>query len=101
VRLPAWYGVFVVLAGRLFFKSDLSRVRPIQVVDQVESPIYFIHGENDPIVSAAESSELHEARDNREDRLWMVRNAEHVNVYRKHPEEYIARIASFFERHMV
>ncbi len=101
VRLPAWYGVFVVLAGRLFFKSDLSLVRPIQVVDQVESPIYFIHGENDPIVSAAESSELHEARDNREDRLWMVRNAEHVNVYRKHPEEYIARFASFFERHMV
>ena len=31
----------------------------------------------------------------------MVRNAEHVNVYRKHPEEYIARIASFFELHMV
>ncbi len=64
-------------------------------------PIYFIHGENDPIVSAAESSELHEARDNREDRLWIVRNAEHVNVYRKHPEEYIAQIASFFELHMV
>ena len=31
----------------------------------------------------------------------MVRNAEHVNVYRKHPKEYIARIASFFELHMV
>lgn len=100
VRLPAWYGVFVALAGRLFFKSDLTRVRPIQVIDQVESPIYFIHGEDDPIVPVTDTSDLHSARDNQDDRLWMVGNAEHVNVYRKHPEEYIVRIASFFRRHI-
>ena len=50
---------------------------------------------------ATDSDELHSARDNQDDRLWLVRNAEHVNVYRKRPEEYVARVAGFFRRHLV
>ena len=99
-RLPGWYCLFVVLAGRLFFQSNLSRVRPIRLANRVMSPIFFIHGQRDKVVLPQESVELLSHRDNEEDRLWMVRNAEHVNVYRRHPEEYIARIASFFRLHI-
>jgi fermentation-respiration switch protein FrsA (DUF1100 family) len=100
-RLPSWFGIFVALAARVFFKTDFSKVRPAQVVDQIEQPIFFIHGKDDPVISHEESSALHAISDNPEDRIWIVPNAEHVNVYRKMPQEYVSRVARFFERHVV
>ena len=76
-------------------------MRPVQVVEQVNQPIFFIHGENDPVVSAEETRELHDVSDNREDRIWIVPRAEHVNVYRKMPEAYVSRVSQFFQRHII
>ena len=100
VHLPSWFGVLVALAGRSLFEADFGNVRPAQVVEGIEQPIFFIHGENDPIISVQESQELHAISANEEDRVWIVEGAEHVNVYRKRPEEYISRVASFFRRHI-
>ncbi|MFC1918390.1 alpha/beta hydrolase family protein [Chloroflexota bacterium] len=66
-RLPSWFAIFVALAGRFFFNADFSKIRPAQVVEQVEQPIFFIHGEDDPVVSAEETEELHDISDNQED----------------------------------
>ncbi|MFC2021323.1 alpha/beta hydrolase [Chloroflexota bacterium] len=99
-RLSSWFAIFVALAGRIFFNADFSRVRPIEVVEQVDQPIFFIHGEDDPVISAEETRELHDISDNRADRIWIVPRAEHVNVYRKMPKEYADRVSRFFQRHM-
>ncbi len=99
-RPPPCFALFVALAGRTFFGADFSRVRPVQVVEQVDQPIFFIHGENDAVVSAEETVELHGVSDNREDRIWIVPRAEHVNVYRKMPEAYVSRVSQFFNRHI-
>ncbi len=53
------------------------------------------------MIPVAESRELHVVSDNNEDRVWIVPGAEHVNVYRKMPEEYILRVSSFFQRHLL
>ncbi len=98
--LPSWFAVFVLLAGRAFFSVDFSNVRPVHVVEAISQPIFFIHGQNDPIIPVGESRELHIVSDNHEDRVWIVPDAEHVNVYRKMPEEYIRRVTPFFRRHM-
>jgi fermentation-respiration switch protein FrsA (DUF1100 family) len=100
-RLPSWFAIFVAFAGRIFFKADFSKVRPAQVVEQVDQPIFFIHGEDDPVISAEETVELHDISDNREDRIWIVPNAEHVNVYRKMPEVYADRVSQFFQRYII
>jgi len=100
-RPPPWFAFFVALAGHIFFGADFSRVRPVQVVEQVNQPIFFIHGEDDPVVSAEETRELHDVSDNREDRIWIVPRAEHVNVYRKMPEAYVSRVSQFFQRHII
>ena len=99
--LPKWYTHCIVWIGRLFFQSDVSRVRPAQVVQDVEQPIFFIHGEDDPLISAEETVELHVISNNREDRVWIVPGAEHINVYRKMPEVYARRVSQFFHRHMI
>ena len=100
IPLPSWTAIFVVLAGRLLFKADFHKARPVQVVEQVRQPVFFIHGENDPVIPAEESRVLFEVSDNQEDRIWIVPGADHVNVYRRRPEEYVNRVSSFFHRHI-
>ena len=100
-HLPSWFATFVAFAGRVFFKADFSKVRPAQVVEQVNQPILFIHGEDDSVVSAEETMELHDISDNPKDRIWIVPSAEHVNVYRKMPEAYVNRVSQFFQRHII
>lgn len=99
-RLPGWFANFVALAGRIFFKADFGKVRPAQVVGDLSQPIFFIHGQNDSVVPVKESLELHSISDNKEDRIWIVPEAEHVNIYRKMPEEYVERVSAFFQRHI-
>ncbi len=99
-RLPSWFAILVVLAGRTFFSADFSKVRPVQVVEGISQPIFFIHGEDDPVISAEETVELHIVSDNREDRVWIVPSTEHVNVYRRMPQDYVNRVSQFFQRHI-
>lgn len=98
--LPSWFAILVAFAGRIFFKANFGNVRPAQVVEQVEQPIFFIHGKDDPVVSAEETKELHEISNNPKDRIWIVPRAEHVNVYRRIPEAYADRVSQFFQRYI-
>jgi dipeptidyl aminopeptidase/acylaminoacyl peptidase len=98
--LPTWFAYLVNLAGRVFFKTDFNKVSPIEVVDKVEQPIFFIHGEDDPVISAEESRELFVVSDNVKDRLWIVPRTEHVNIYTKKPQEYVERVSQFFNRYI-
>jgi len=100
-HLPSWFAIFVAFTGRVFFKADFSRVRPAQVVEEVDQPIFFIHGEDDQVISADETIELHAISDNPEDRIWIVPNTEHVNVYRRMPDTYVSQVSQFFQRHIV
>jgi fermentation-respiration switch protein FrsA (DUF1100 family) len=100
-RLPVWFGYLVAWAGRVCFKADFRKVRPVQVVKDIAQPIFFIHGEDDPVISADESVELHVVSDNQEDRVWIVPGAEHTNVYRKMPSVYVHQVSQFFQRHIV
>ena len=100
-RLPSWFATVVAFAGRFFFKADFSKVRPAEVVEQVDQPVFFIHGEDDVVVSAEETKELHDISGNPRDRIWIVPSAEHVNVYRKMPGVYVDRVSQFFQRYII
>jgi len=99
-HIPSWYTNLVAFAGRIFFKADFSKVRPAQVIEQINQPIFFIHGEDDPVIPVEETVELYKISDNPDDRIWIVSRAEHVNIYRKIPKPYVDRVARFFQRHM-
>jgi len=98
--LPWWMATFVVVAGRLLFRTDFKKVRPVQVVDSMDQPIFFIHGEDDPVIRSGETRELYDASNNEEDRIWVVPGVGHVSVYPRMPEAYVRRVTSFFRRHI-
>ncbi len=100
IKLPLWTSGLVVLAGRLLFRSDFERVRPALVIEQVEQPIFFIHGADDPVISVDETITLHTMSDNPDDRIWIVPGAEHVNTYPTMPATYAYRVGRFFRRHI-
>ena len=90
-----------VAGGRNFFKTDFSDVRPAHVVDELEQPIFFIHGEDDPVISSDETIEMHRISNNTEDRVWIVPGAAHINVYPTNTDAYVRRVSGFFQRHML
>ena len=83
--LPTWFAIFVLLAGRQIFSADFGKVRPAQVVNGISQPIFFIHGEDDPVISTEKTVQLHIISDNQDDRIWIVPGAEHANIFRKIP----------------
>lgn len=99
-HLPSWFAFPIALAGRTFFQADFSKVRPAKVVENIVQPIFFIHGEHDPVISFGESEELHRLSNNPEDRLWLAPETGHIAAYRRQPKEYVARVTGFFERHL-
>lgn len=99
--LPSWFAVPIALAGRWFFGADFSQVRPIKVVGRLAPrPILFIHGENDHVVPPEEAEALFRASNNPANQLWLVPGAGHIRCYSSHPEEYVAKVAAFLERHI-
>lgn len=100
IGLPWWISIFVVFAGKVLFRADFSRVRPVKVVEQIPQPIFFIHGEDDTVISPQETVELHDASANEEDLVWIIPGVGHVNAYRNMPESYVNRVAQFFHRRM-
>ncbi len=100
--LPGWFALVIVLAGRLFFGMDLAKVRPIKSVRGVAPrPIFFIHGENDRVVSPIEAQQLYEASGNKDNIAWIVPGAGHVRSYARAGKEYSTRVADFFEHYMI
>lgn len=100
IGLPWWISTFVVLAGRVLFRANFGNVRPSRVVEQMDQPILFIHGEDDPVISSEETMEMHAISNNEHDRVWIVPGAEHIDVYRKNSDAYVRRVSRFFQRHM-
>ena len=98
-ELPRWFAYPIVFAGRMFFQANFANVRPIKQVHRIAPrPIMFIHGADDPIIPAAETIELYRAAGNPANIIWLVPGALHVKSYLRRREEYVARVAAFFQR---
>jgi pimeloyl-ACP methyl ester carboxylesterase len=84
-------GVFVM--SRLFY--DFELVHAEDVVADISCPIFFIHEENDELISRAEMEHLFELATNPANQFWEVPDAEHSQSYKTHPAEYIERVGGF------
>jgi fermentation-respiration switch protein FrsA (DUF1100 family) len=99
--LPRWFAYPIVCAGRVFFQANFANVRPIKEVQRIAPrPILFIHGAADRTIPPAESIELHRASGNPINSIWLVPGATHVKSYLRQRQEYVARVAAFFQRYI-
>lgn len=78
---------------------DGNALRPIDRVGAVTVPKLFIAGAKDRHTKLAESQELFAAACEPKE-LWVVEEAEHVDVHQVAKEEYERRILDFFEKHL-
>jgi uncharacterized protein len=73
-------------------------VEPINKVDKVRSPLFFIHEERDDMVTWEETKNLYAAALNPADEIWQVPGAAHSQAYRSDPAEFIDRIDIFLTK---
>ena len=83
----------VLLMSRIFY--DFELVNAQDVVADVDCPIFFIHEENDELISLEEMQLLFELSIHPANQFWEVPDAEHSESYKTHPEEYIERVDGF------
>ena len=84
----------VKLAAGLFY--GYREVDPIDVIGNVQCPIFFIHEENDELVFLKDDLALLHASVNPDNTLWQVPGADHACAYQTHPVEYVNKVDAFF-----
>ncbi len=86
----------VQLAAMVFY--GYQPVNPVDVIDKVHCPIFFIHEEDDDLVSTLDNVELENKTDDHSASIfWQVEDTAHSQAYQTHPVEYVKRLDSFFQ----
>jgi len=98
---PGWLVPALVpgmqVATRLVYGIDIGAIKPARAVTGLEYPILLIHGTNDTRILSSHSERMKQASPHQETQLWLVEGAEHVQAYRTSPQEYVERVAAYFE----
>jgi len=94
-------GPGIRLASRLVYGIDLRAARPENAVGLIpERPVLFIHGAIDAYIPPSHSERLRTASSHPASELWLVPDAGHAQTYAMAPDEYIKRVAAFFDAQM-
>ena len=78
----------------------LKKNKPIDIVEKVKAPIYFIHGENDWLINKEHSEKLY-MKAVSEKKLTIVKDTGHAEkIYDKKPKEMISMSVEWFDKTM-
>lgn len=64
---------------------DIRSNRPVEIMDQIQAPVLFIHGQSDHWIPPEHSMDLYVAKGDQAD-LWIVRGAGHVDLPLRYDE---------------
>ena len=81
-----------VIAG--FFYSE---VKPVREIEDLETPIFFIHGVEDTYVPSSHAEELFKAKKKGIKKLWLVPDAKHAESRNQNSEVYDQKIGEFLD----
>jgi uncharacterized protein len=73
-------------------------VEPINEVEKVRCPIFFIHEEKDDLVTWGETQQLYRASKNAANKIWQVPGALHSQGYRNYPDVFIDKVDNFLTK---
>ncbi len=97
-HLPDFFLPGVSQAARSLYGYDFSASRPVDEVGHIPGALLLIHGEKDDLVPPAHFDELRAAAPKAE--TWLVPDAVHAGCFGAGPQEYIRRVAAFFEENL-
>ena len=85
--------------ARRLFGAEVNSLAPIDVVDEVEVPIMFIHAQEDAEVPSSHTLNLAAASLNHRHEVWALSDHRgHCSYYAEHPREYVDRCLAFVDR---
>lgn len=91
----------ILFMVNVMYGVDFTNIKPVEYVAAIAPrPILFIHGEADEMMSIEHARRLYETAGYPDNELWIVPEAEHTRAYRTAPDEYMARVAAFFDKAM-
>jgi hypothetical protein len=97
-RLPAWLFVPIAsLVTRLRAGFWFSQVSPIYDITNVETPILFVHGQDDNYVLPQMAQRLYDAKVHGLRRLYLAPHATHAQSFSENKFEYDQVLCSFLE----
>ena len=77
-----------------------AEVSPVRALSGIKIPVLFIHGKADTAVPYKNSEQLYQAAPAKGRELLLIEGADHVKSYQVRSKEYIARVSSFFDKHL-
>ncbi len=98
--LPALFIPPTVLAARVLQGVDIDSMSPERAMTEIHAPVFVIHGQADDLVPVSHAVRNFAASRNPASELWAIPGATHNTSYQTAGDEYLSRVAAFFERHL-
>jgi len=100
---PEWLApVFlpgVNLMAKVLYDIDIGVLVPEEAVKLLPYPIMIIHGTNDTRISLEHGTRVHDAA-HPASFMWVVPGVDHVQSFAENPEEYVERVADYFDEQL-
>lgn len=89
----------------LFYSDIINKLKnnfsfedasPKNIISKVNTPVFFIHGENDNIVPKNMTEEMYNLKPGKKD-IYIAPNSKHTEAYLSNPEVYIEKVYSFID----
>lgn len=92
---PLYYFASLITKFRtgIFFRE----VSPIRAIENVETPIFFIHGKDDDYVPYKMSIDMYNAKKRGIKKIYLAPNAGHAEAYWNNRQEYDRLVGEFLE----
>lgn len=81
------------------FYEDLQQYDALDVIDSLQQPVRFVHGDKDEIVPLSNAEEMFERAAEPKD-LHVVEGADHLFRRQEHQEEMVAAVADWMAEHV-
>ena len=96
---PGFFLTWTVFMAKRLYGINLSELKPVEAVKQTSAPpTLFIHGGQDNIIPVEHAHILAMSSCNRQSKLWIVPEAQHVGTYASRPKEYVNKVISFLNQ---
>ncbi|MBI2664311.1 prolyl oligopeptidase family serine peptidase [Candidatus Woesearchaeota archaeon] len=86
------------ILSKLMLNINVADVSPEKSIQNLNTPVFLIHGAVDDQIPVANAHQLKKANPNAE--LWIVEGANHADAREMAGKEYDRRVTGFFEEHI-
>lgn len=83
----------VLSIARIIYGFEL--INPIDVIDDVNCPILFIHEEYDDSITLEDNHQLNRESGSDANEVWEISSANHSQGYKTHPHAFVEKVANF------